>query len=124
MTGRISVVLIAVVGMSLAGCGQPQPQEAPNEKQARLLAAQSADLQKALAARDAEIATLRRTHAQDLQQRDAELAQCRARIEALQREVDRGIAERVGSLATAVMEDNARLRREIEQLKRQAEPKN
>lgn len=124
MAGRISVVLIAVVGMSLAGCGQPQQQEAPNEKQARLLAAQSADLQRALAARDAEIATLRRTHAQDLQQRDAELAQCRARIEALQREVDRGIAERVGSLATAVMEDNARLRREIEQLKRQVEPKN
>lgn len=124
MAGRISVVLIAVVGMSLAGCGRPQAQEAPNEKQARLLAAQSADLQKALAARDAEIATLRRTHAQDLQQRDAELAQCRARIEALQREVDKGIAERVGSLATAVMEDNARLRREIEQLKKQSEPKN
>ncbi|HSV99769.1 MAG TPA: hypothetical protein VLI39_06335 [Sedimentisphaerales bacterium] len=124
MASRISVVLIAAVVMSLAGCRQPQTQEAPNEKQARLLAAQSADLQKALAARDDQIATLQRKHAQDLEQRDAELAQCRARIEALQREVDKGIAERVGSLTTAVMDDNARLRKEIERLKKQSEAKN
>lgn len=110
--------------MSLAGCGQPQTQEAPNEKQARLLAAQSADLQKALAAREAQIATLQRKHAQDLEQRDAELARCKDRIEALQKEVDKGIAERVGSLTAAVMDDNARLRKEIEQLKKQSEPKN
>jgi uncharacterized protein HemX len=124
MASRISVVLIAGVVMSLAGCGQPQTQEAPNEKQARLLAAQSADLQKALAAREAQIATLQRKHAQDLEQRDAELARCKDRIEALQKEVDKGIAERVGSLTAAVMDDNARLRKEIEQLKKQSEPKN
>jgi hypothetical protein len=117
MRSNVPAILVAAIVMFLAGCRQPQQQEAPNEKQARLLAAQSADLQKQLAAKDAEIAALGRKQAQDHQQRDAELAQCKTRIEALQEDVEKGIAERVSSLTTTVMEENARLRREIEQLK-------
>jgi hypothetical protein len=131
MRSSISAVLVTIVAMFLAGCQQPQQQEVPNEKQARLLAAQSADLQKALAAKDAEIAALRQKHAQDVQQRDAELAKCKARIEALQKDVAKGIAERVDRVTTPVIDENAKLRKEIEQLKgeiqelkKQAEPKN
>lgn len=40
------------------------------------------------------------------------------------KEIDRGIAERVGSLTAAVMDDSARLRREVEQLKKQSESNN
>lgn len=40
------------------------------------------------------------------------------------KEIDKGIAERVGSLTAAVMDDSARLRREVEQLKKQSESNN
>ena len=119
MRNTIPGIRVAVVAvLLLVGCQQqPQATEAPNERQARLLAAQSADLQKQLAARQAEIEALRHKHAQNIQQRDEELAGCRARIETLQKDIDRGIAERVSGVTAAVMEENARLRKEIEQLK-------
>lgn len=124
MRSSTRALLVALVAMALAGCQQPQQQEPPNEKQARLLAAQSADLKKALAAKDAEIASLRQKHAQAIQQRDAELAKCKARIEALQKDLDKGIAERVDRLTTPVIDENAKLRKEIEQLKKQSASKN
>ena len=64
-----------------------------NEKQARLLATQSEDLQKQLIARQAEIAALRQKYARDTQQRDEELARCKARIEILEKDVKTGIAD-------------------------------
>lgn len=124
MRRHVFAVLAATVLTTLAGCQQPRQQEPPTEKQARLLAAQSADLKKALAAKDAEIASLRQKHAQAIQQRDAELAKCKARIEALQKDLDKGIAERVDRLTTPVIDENAKLRKEIEQLKKQSASKN
>jgi len=116
--GTPSILAVVIAAIFIAGCQQPQQTaDAPNEKQARLLAAQNADLQKQLAARQAEIATLREKHSQDLRQRDEELARCKARIETLQKEIDRGIAERVSGVTAAVMEENARLRQEVERLK-------
>lgn len=116
--GVIEIVALAVTAGLLVGCQQPQQDtQAPNEKQARLLAVQSADLQKQLAASQAEIKSLRQKHAQDLRQRDEELAQCKARIEALQKDIDKGIAEKVAGVTTKLMQENARLRQEIERLK-------
>jgi TolA-binding protein len=117
MRSSIPAVLVAAVVMLLAGCGQPQQQEVPNEKQARLVAAQSVDLQKQLAARDADIAILRQKHVRDLQQRDEELAQCKARIDTLEKDIQKGIAERVAGVMSTIMDENVKLRREIEQLK-------
>ena len=108
-----------IVAMFFAGCQQPQ--EAPSQQQARLLAAQDADLQKQLAARQAEIATLQQKHAKELRQRDQELLQCRARIDALQKDLEKGIDERVKSVTATVLDENAKLRQEIEQLKAQIE---
>ncbi len=112
------ILTTALVAMVLAGCQQQQQQapEPPNERQARLLAAQSADLQQQLAARQAEIDALRKKHTQELRQRDEELARCKARIELLQKDIEKGIAERVSGVATALLEDNAKLRKEIERL--------
>lgn len=122
--GIQGIMAIVVVAIFVAGCQQQQATKAPNEKQARLLAAQTADLQEQLAARQAEIATLREKHAQDLRQRDEELATCKARIESLQKEIDKGIAERVSGVTAAIMEENARLRQEVERLKAEIEKRN
>lgn len=120
--GILGIIAAVVIAMFLAGCQQPQQAaEAPNERQARLLAAQSADLQKQLVAREADLATLRQKYAQDVRQRDEELAKCKAQVEVLQKDLDKGIAERVKGLTTTLMEENAKLRKEIEQLKAQIE---
>jgi len=112
----VAVIAGVVVAVIVSGC-QQQKTQVPNEKQARLLAAQSADLQKELAACQAEIEALRERHARELQERDEELARCKARIEALQRDLETGIAERVAGVTTKLMHENARLRQEVEQLK-------
>jgi len=114
----VAVIAGFVFAVFVSGCPQ-QKSQVPNEKQARLLVAQSADLQKELAACQAEIKALREKHARELQERDAELAQCKARIEALQKDLETGIAERVAGVTTKLMHENARLRQEVEQLKTQ-----
>jgi regulator of replication initiation timing len=111
-------MMATVAMMFLTGCQQPQ-QEAPNQQQTRLLAAQNADLQKQLADRKAETETLQKKHAQELRQRDQELIKCKVRIDALQQDLKKGIDERVKSVTASVMDENAKLRQEVEQLKAQ-----
>lgn len=114
--------LLAVAVFFWAGCQQEQQAaEAPNERQARLLAAQSADLQRQLVVREAEIDTLRQEHAEELRRRDEELAECKARIQRLQKDIEMGIDERVRGVTTTLMEENARLRKEIEVLRAEIE---
>ena len=113
------VLAVIMVAMFLAGCQQQQA--APNQQQARLLAAQNADLQKQLAARQAEIEALQKKHTQELRVRDQELIRCKVRIDALQQEVKKGIDQRVRTITARVLDENAKLRQEIEQLKAQIE---
>jgi DNA anti-recombination protein RmuC len=107
------VASLALVVFLPAGC---QRERTTNEKQARLLAAQNVELRERVAQQEAEIEQMRRDHAEKLRQQDKLLAQCRARNEALQKDLQQGIAQRVDDVTSAVMNDNARLRREIEQL--------
>ena len=50
-----------------------------------------------------------------------ELIRCKVRIDALQQEVKKGIQERVRSLTAPVLDENARLRQEVADLKAQIE---
>ncbi len=114
-----SVFLAMVAVMFFTGCQQPQ--EAPNQQQARLLAAQNADLQKQLQLRQAEIKVLQEKHTRELRQRDQELIRCKVRIEALQQDVKKGVDERVKSVTAPVLDENARLRQEVVELKAEIE---
>ncbi len=120
MRNRTCGIVAAMVAATFfAGCQQPQ--QAPNQQQARLLAAQNADLQKQLEARQAQIDTLQKKHAQELRLRDQELIRCKVRIDALQQEIKTGIDQRVQTITARVLDENAKLRQEIEQLKAQVE---
>ncbi len=124
MRSKIFAVLAVIVTLAVAilvfgGC-QPQP-ATPNEKQARLLAAQNRDLEQQLNARQAEIKALQQKQADELRRRDEELAKCKARIDTLQKDLDKNVAERVRSVTVAVMDENAKLRQEIAGLKAQLE---
>ncbi len=115
----ISIMAPMAAVSFLAGCQQQQ--EAPNQQQGRLLAAQNADLQKQLEQRQAEVKVLQEKHTKELRQRDQELIRCKVRIDALQQEVKKGVEERVKSLTAPVLDENARLRQEIVDLKTQIE---
>jgi hypothetical protein len=117
MRGILGTIVVAA---ALTGCQQPA-QEAPNQQQARLLAAQTADLQRQLEARQTEIKVMQETHTKELRVRDQELIRCKVRIDALQQEVKKGIDQRVQTITARVLDENAKLRQENEQLKAEVE---
>ena len=110
-------LLIGLVLVCLWATGCQQQQQAPSEKQARLLAAQNVDLNERLADLEGQIESLQRQHAEQLEARAAELARCQGRNEALQEDIRQGIAVRVKDVTDAVMTENARLREEITSLR-------
>lgn len=115
------LVVAVVVGLLLgfgSGCGQ---QTTPEAKQARLIAAESVQLRKQLADCDRERERLEARTAEEVEQREGQLAACQKRIETLERDFQDGIARQVGSVMAAVMDENARLRREIETLRAEIE---
>ena len=118
---RKMLVVAVVVGLLLgfgSGCGQ---QTTPEAKQARLIAAESVQLRKQLADCEGEMERLRARHAEEIERRESQLAAGQKRIEALERDFQDGIARQVGSVMAAVMDENARLRREIETLRAEIE---
>jgi len=119
MAGRRSRFLILVVGLLivLPPAGGCRRQKTPDTKQARLIAAESMQLKKRLADLEDQIGTLKARHADDLEQREDQLAASRKRIDALEKDLQQGIAERVKSVTAAVMDENTRLRREITRLR-------
>ena len=119
LSGRIvAAVTLFVVAAMLAGCQQPQT---PDEKQARLLAAENIQLKERLASQQAGWRTAQKQQGQKLQQQEQELSKCQARAEQLQKDLEKGIAERVRDVTTKVMDENARLRKEIERLQSEIE---
>ena len=118
--GILGVLAATVAVMFLAGCQPAQP-VASNQQQARLLAAQNADLRKQLERQQAEMKVLEDKHTKELRRRDQELIRCRVRIDSLQQEVKKGVEERVKSITTPVLDENAKLRQQIVELKAQIE---
>lgn len=120
MEKRVRGIAALTVSIAfLTGCQQPQ--EAPSQQQARLLAAENADLQKQLETRRAEIKVMQEKHTRELRQRDQELIRCKVRIDALQQELQKGIDQRVRTITARVLDENAKLRQEIEQLQAEIE---
>jgi len=113
LSGRIVPAVMFALVTVLAGCQQPQT---PNEKQARLLAAENLQLKKQLADQQAKLASLQKQQTQRIQQQEEELSKCRARAEQLQKDLEKGIGERVRDVTAKVMDENASLRKQIESL--------
>ncbi len=99
--------IVLIVLLFVIGCRQDRT---PQAKQARLIAVENAQLKERLVAVEAR-------HGKELGHCQEELAVCRRRIETLERDLQKGIAARVNSVTMAVMNENARLRQEIEQLR-------
>jgi len=109
---------LLVISILAGGCHR---ESTPGTKQARLIAAENIQLKRRLVSRDGEVDKLKTQHAKDLRQREAQLAACRKRIQTLESDLQKGIAERVSSVTTAVVDENAKLRREVERLRAEIE---
>jgi len=104
----VAAVTLFVTIATLVGCQQPTP----NEKQARLLAAENAELKQKLARTE----TQQKQQAKKLQQTEWELSKCRSQADLLQKDLEKGVTERAGDVTAKVIDENARLRKEIERL--------
>jgi len=114
---RKTLILALAVGCAFgwgSGCRQ---EAAPEARQARLIAAESVQLRKQLADCEAETEKLEARHAREIERQQEQLAACQKRVETLEKDLQDGIAQRVDSVMTALMAENARLRKEIETLK-------
>ncbi|MBN1507740.1 MAG: hypothetical protein JW955_12890 [Sedimentisphaerales bacterium] len=107
-------VLSGLLLVWVAGCQQNGD---PDMRQARLAAAENIELKKDLARCEARIESLKKEYDQQLARKDAQLAASRKLSEDLKKDLEKGIAERVKAVTASVMEENAKLRREIEELR-------
>jgi hypothetical protein len=97
-----------------AGCQQIEP---PSVRRARLVAAQYMELERALADLNTKVDSLRTQYDQQIKEKEEQLAAYRQKIDALQTDAQRAISERVNQVTAAVLDDNAKLRKEIESLR-------
>ncbi len=109
---------VAIAGLLIAavGCQQVEP---PSVKRARLIAAQYMELEEAVADLNAKVENLKSQYDQQLKEKEEQLAAYRQKLEALQNEVQQAISERVNQVTASVLNDNAKLRKEIDSLRLQ-----
>jgi len=120
MKGLMQKALLVVIGAAIvAGAGCQEEQQAPSVKKARLIAAENIKLKRQLEQRDQEIEKLKHRYSGELQEQREKLSECLKQKEDLQQQIREGIKERVEAVLSTVVEDNAKLRQEIKDLKAQ-----
>ena len=116
--GKGFVLVVSVVVMLIAGC---EEQQLPSEKKSRLIAAENMQLNKELERRSKDIEGLKELHDMEIQKQEKLLAKCLEEKETWKEKSRQNIRNQVNGVVDAIMEQNAKLRRENEKLKAQIE---
>ena len=116
--GFVLVVSVVVVIMLIAGC---QEQQLPSAKKSRLIAAENMQLKKELERRSKDIKGLKELHDREIEKQEKLLAKCLGEKETWREKSRQNIRNQVNGVVDAIMEQNAKLRRENEKLKAQIE---
>ncbi len=116
--GKIFVLAVGVAVISIAGCGQPEP---PSEKMSRLISVENTRLKKELELRNEEIERLTKLHNKESKKHDKLLAECVREKENWKQKARQNVRNQVKGVVDSVMEQNAKLREENENLKAQIE---
>jgi len=119
------VLVVGVAVMLTAGCG---PQEPPDLKKSRAIAAENIELRKELAQSSKEIEKLKDQHGKELDEQKKLLQTCRqstgrltAEKEAWKNKSQQNIRSQVKGVLDTVLEENKKLRDENARLKAQIE---
>jgi len=115
---EIFVLAVGVAVISIAGCGQP---EQPSEKMSRLISVENARLKKELELRNSQIERLTKLHNKESKKQDKLLAECIQEKKKWQQKAQQNVRNQVKGVFDSVMEQNAELREENENLKAQIE---
>jgi hypothetical protein len=115
---RTLVIVVGIAVIMTIGCG---PQEPPNVKKARGIAAENIELRKELDLRNKEIETLKARHGKELDEQKKLLASCLEEKEALESKSRQNIRSQVKGVLDTVLEENKKLREENAKLKAQIE---
>ena len=115
---KMCVVAIGVVIMFITGCAE---QETLSVKKSRLIAAENIELKKQLEQHRKEIEKLNKLYDEKIREQQNLLAECLQEKESWKNKSQQNIREQVDSVLDVVMEQNAELRRENEELKAQIE---
>jgi len=113
-------LVLAVTGLALC-CVGCQQEEVPDARKARLIAAENMQLKKDLQQRDGQIEKLKDLHDKEMRQREQQMTKCVKQRDALEKQLQENIQEKVDEVLTNLMEENAKLRQEVQQLKAQME---
>ena len=119
------LLAIGVVVLFCASCqqspGRLSAEELPGEKKTRLIVAENMQLKQELARREDEIARLKIRHEKEMKQQQEQLTKCLEAKEALEKQLRQNLKEQVESVLNTVVDENAKLREEIKQLKAEIE---
>lgn len=115
---KASVIIIAIIVMLTAGCG---PQEPPDVKKSRAIAAENIELKKQLAKSSKEIEILKAEYIKKTGEQRKQLQKCLQEKEDLKEKSRQNVRNQVKGVLDAVLEENKKLRAENTRLKAQIE---
>jgi hypothetical protein len=110
------VIVAGIAVIMIIGCG---PQQPPNVKKARAIAAENIELRKELDRRNNQIETLKEQYGEELEVQKKRLKTCLQEKEELKEKSRQNIRDQVKGVLDPVLEENKKLREENTRLKAQ-----
>ena len=114
MNSKYFILIVSIVAVMLSGCSEPQ---SDNEKRSRLIAAENLKLKSDLEQRDQEIAKLKESYDQELNEQIQLLVELQKQVKALQEKSKQNIRNQIDGVVDTVIKENTELRKENEDLK-------
>jgi DNA repair exonuclease SbcCD ATPase subunit len=117
---RISKTILLAAGIIMlsAGC---QEEKLQSDKKNRVIAAENIQLKKEIKKRDEKIERLKKQHEKKLQQQEELLDKYAKQKEALEKQLQKGVKNQIDDVLTNLIEENAKLRDEINRLEAELE---
>ena len=108
------ILVVFVIAIILFGCSESQTNI---EKRSRLVAAENLKLKNDLELRDQEVAKLKESYDEELEEQIQLLAELQRQVKALQEKSKQNIRNQIDGVVDTVIEENTELRKENEDLK-------
>ena len=112
------VLIVSVISVILFGCSESQTN---NEKRNRVIAAENMKLKSDLEQQDQEIAKLKESYDEELEEQVKLLAELQRQVNALQEKSKQNFRNQIDGVVDTVIEENTKLRKENEDLKNRIE---
>ena len=108
------ILVVFVIAIILFGCSESQTNI---EKRSRLVAAENLKLKNDLELRDQEVAKLKESYDEELEEQIQLLVELQKQVKALQEKSKQNIRNQIDGVVDTVIEENTELRKENEDLK-------